>query len=417
MTSHRTYAAVLASFLFLLPPLTHAATLTISPAAVSVSVGDSVTETVFVSSTNQALNAVSGSLSFPHDLLEVVSVSRANSVLSLWVQEPSFSNLLGSITWSGIVPNPGYIGGPATLLSIQFRAKAAGTAPIVFSSSAVLANDGNGTNILTATQPSTLTVGPSSARPGVSSFQQPSVQTGNFAHITSSSRPDGTYRLSHVTFDWTNPPGTIAVRLGLDTNPDGKPNVVYTDPISHKELDVENGTWYFHVQQRGPNGWGPVSTYTLVADSGPPLPAFAGWMQSSPLLSYGWLAANYLSLALIALTVLGALLFAAWYLFIRFTAYRYGLKDRLGITYAHIHKEFRHFKHIVLEEIAALEQAKLKRALTQDEARLIARFKKLLELSGHNKSKGPLTRKEKEMLAHLKKELDQSEKEITADIQ
>lgn len=276
MTVHsRIYAVALVAILFLLPSATRAATLTLSPTSVAVDAGTSVTETIFVSSADQAMNAVSGILSFPANLLQVVSVSRVSSILTLWVVEPTFSNIDGTISWSGIVPNPGYIGNSGRVFSVQFRGKKAGLATITFqSSSQVLANDGNGTNILTGTKPAVITVN----SPTLRSEPAPSApvltkNTGLLASITSSTHPDQTqwYKLSHAVFDWTNAQGVSAVRLGYDKNADGSPGVLYSDPISHKELDFDNGIWYFHVQEKGSSEWGPISTYKVQIDTMPPL--------------------------------------------------------------------------------------------------------------------------------------------------
>jgi len=99
------------------------------------------------------------------------------------------------------------------------------------------------------------------------------VQNGDLlAHITSSTHPDETkwYKLSHAIFDWTNAQGVSAIRLGYDKNADGKPGVFYSEPISHKELDLDDGIWYFHVQEKGSSGWGGVSTYRVQIDTVPP---------------------------------------------------------------------------------------------------------------------------------------------------
>ncbi len=271
----RIRVSVLAAVLFLCPSLTHAAILSFSPASATATVGESVTETVLVSSPDQAMNAVSGTISFPQDILQVVSISKTNSVLSLWVQEPSFSNANGSISFAGIAPNPGYIGGRGQILSIQFRAKKQGTAEIALTSaSEVLANDGNGTDILTATRSATITVSAAQAPPPQASPSAPSQTASLLARITSSSHPDETkwYALSHAVFDWTNAQDVTAVRLGYDKDADGIPTVLYNDPISHKELDLEEGIWYFHVQEKGTGGWGPVSTFRVQIDQTPPLP-------------------------------------------------------------------------------------------------------------------------------------------------
>lgn len=461
------YTVVLAVLLFILPSVTQAATLSFSPANASVSTGATVTETIVVSSTNQALNAVSGTIFFPSDLLQVVSVSKVNSILSLWVQEPAFSNANGTITFAGIVPNPGYTGSRGQVISIQFRGKKVGTAEVTFTSaSEVLANDGNGTNILTATPSATVTV--TAAQPQTEPTPPSSSQKGDLtARITSSTHPDETqwYKLSHVVFDWTNAQGVTAVRLGYDKNAEGKPEVLYSDPISHKELDLTDGIWYFHVQEKDSGGWGPVSTHKIQIDTVPPLPFTLAFLNgtttvqfgntiaiqftaadelsgidhyglaidgkestvsaeeggrpyaisgdtgthvllvraydkagnittaegtfsvvgdapsSSPLFGFGWLALNYFSLVLVILSILGTLLFGVWYIRVHFSAYRRRLSRELGLTHTHVHKEFDNLKQAITEELLKLEHAKSARALTREEERLIARFKKLLDQS------------------------------------
>lgn len=261
---------------FLAPHTSLAATLSLMPANASVNVGDSFTVAVRVSSSDQVMNAVSGALSFPTDLLRVASISKANSVLTLWVQDPIFSNSTGIVDWSGVVPNPGYTGSGGQIVSVIFVAKKTGTGTIAFSSSSVLANDGNGTNILTAANPASISITQAAAQPVLTlpaSAVSPSADL--LAQITSSTHPDQTkwYRLSHAVFDWTNAQGVTAVRLGYDKNADGVPTIPYTDPISHKELQLGDGIWYFHVQQKkGVKEWGPVSTFRIQIDTVPPAP-------------------------------------------------------------------------------------------------------------------------------------------------
>ena len=471
MTSYpRAYLVVFTALLFLFPAATRAATLGISPSSITTNAGGSVTETVFVSSGGQAMNASSGTISFPTDLLQVISVSKTNSILSLWVQDPTFSNTDGTITFSGIVPNPGYTGSYGKIFSIQFRGKKAGVASVIFraSLSEVLANDGNGTDILTSTNAATITINApvpvpiSEPAPVPSSSAAPEI--GLLAHITSSTHPDETqwYKLSHAIFDWTNAQGISTVRLGYDKNADGNPSVPYNDPISHKELDLADGIWYFHVQEKDTGGWSPVSTYRVQIDTVPPLPfdikfpngtttqsgsaiavqfatsddlsgidhyqisvdgkestasadegsrpyalpadsgehtllvraydkagnvaiaegkfaVVGGVTEPSPLFTLGWTAVNYLTLALVALAVLGTLLFGVWYIRAHFSAYRRRLNHQLGLTHTHVHKEFDTLKEVITEEVLTLEQAKSKRSLTREEERIVARFKKLLD--------------------------------------
>jgi len=54
----------------------------------------------------------------------------------------------GNVHFEGIVFNPGYTGPNGSIVKIVFRAIAAGSAAVEFVNGSVLANDGNGTNIL-----------------------------------------------------------------------------------------------------------------------------------------------------------------------------------------------------------------------------------------------------------------------------
>jgi hypothetical protein len=155
--------AIVVGGLLLTPVVAFAATLELSPANVAVQIGDTITISV-VASSAEALNAVSGTIAFPAAQLEAVSTSKEGSLLSLWVEDPTRSNKNGTITWSGVVPNPGFTG-RGTVFSITFRAKAAGSAAVTIASAQMLANDGNGTDIFESARPATLTVTGASSQP------------------------------------------------------------------------------------------------------------------------------------------------------------------------------------------------------------------------------------------------------------
>ncbi len=76
--------------LFFVPTVSHAADLGVFSSVPSETVGDTFRLVVTVSSPETPMNAVSGVLSFPTDLLEVVDISTESSVMNFWVHEPSF---------------------------------------------------------------------------------------------------------------------------------------------------------------------------------------------------------------------------------------------------------------------------------------------------------------------------------------
>lgn len=111
----------------------------------TINVGENMVVTVSVASPNQAMNAVSGSITFS-GALSVESISTAGSIVNFWTQQPRAAG--NRIHFEGIVLNPGYYGPKAKIFTITFTAKRAGSSTIFFDDGAILANDGFGTNIL-----------------------------------------------------------------------------------------------------------------------------------------------------------------------------------------------------------------------------------------------------------------------------
>ncbi len=184
--------------IFASPFLARAASLDFSPAIKTVSVGETFTVAVTVSSPDQAMNAASGDVSFPSDKLRALSVSNGGSAMNLWVQSPSFSNAAGNINFAGVVLNPGYIGTAGKVITIWFQAIATGNAPVSFSDGSILANDGKGTNILTSLGSAEFTITP--AVPGT---------TSSVPVIISSGTPSTT--VATATVATTTVPGSQSV--------------------------------------------------------------------------------------------------------------------------------------------------------------------------------------------------------------
>jgi hypothetical protein len=265
-------------FTFCISDVASAATLYFSPSSGEYAVGKTFSVSVYVSSSDQAMNAASGVISFPSDKLEVTSLSKTGSIFSLWVQEPSFSNSNGTINFEGIVLNPGFTGPSGKIITITFKVKAAGQSLITFSSGSVLANDGQGTNILKSLGNAqfglNLTETSSSQ---ASESTTPSVVAGTpFApQISSPTHPDPNkwYNNSNPKFVWQVPNDVTAVRILYDKYPNSQPTIVYTPPITEKQLEnIKDGIYYFHIQFRNSQGWGAVSHFRFQIDTQPPEP-------------------------------------------------------------------------------------------------------------------------------------------------
>lgn len=261
---------ILAAFLFFIFSEAEAADLAIFPSEGSYAVGENFSIEMYVKSPDQVMNAASGVLSFPKDKLEIVSLSKTGSITSLWVQEPSFSNQEGNVSFEGIVLNPGYIGASGKILTIVFKAKAAGLASVIFSSGSVLANDGNGTNILKNLNEGQFYLGKTT--PSVPSATT-GLETGLFpsAPVIASkthSNPLEWYAKKDAVFYWDLPNDATGVRLSVDKLPVAIPTVAYSPTIKEKEVkNMEDGVWYFHAQFKNSYGWGSMSHFRYQIDT------------------------------------------------------------------------------------------------------------------------------------------------------
>ncbi|MBI5421315.1 MAG: hypothetical protein HZA35_03325 [Parcubacteria group bacterium] len=124
--------------------------LSLSPASGSYYVGDTISLKIFVTSPSREINAISGVVSYPKDLLSPMAVSKMGSLVSLWPEEPSFSS--EGVRFGGVIFNPVFKGENGTVLTVKFKAKASGEALLNIASGSVLANDGNGTEVLGITK-------------------------------------------------------------------------------------------------------------------------------------------------------------------------------------------------------------------------------------------------------------------------
>lgn len=267
------------SFLFLFAGIkARAATLYLSPSSGSYEIGKTFSAVVFVSSADKAMNAASGVLAYPADKLEVTSISKSGSIFSLWAQEPSFGS--GNVTFEGIVLNPGFKGSAGKIITINFKAKASGSAAINFSSGSVLANDGNGTNILTSFGGAGYLI--SSVAAGSAAEVSASAPTPAAAKsvvppapaVTSENCPDPSTwcNFSTPTLNWSLPPNIKGVSVIISDRPNSNPGPISDGMLSSYSRKLADGVWYLHVRLKNSFGWGPITHYKLQIDTTPPQP-------------------------------------------------------------------------------------------------------------------------------------------------
>ncbi|MFZ2682350.1 MAG: hypothetical protein WAZ14_04645 [Patescibacteria group bacterium] len=118
-----------------------------SPSGGTYSAHSSFTVGIYADSSDQPASAFSALIQFPPDQVKITSVSKSGSMIQLWVREPAYSNTSGTLSFEGLIPNPGYQGTGGKLLNVTFEVLGEESANLSFVNGLVLANDGNGTDI------------------------------------------------------------------------------------------------------------------------------------------------------------------------------------------------------------------------------------------------------------------------------
>lgn len=260
------FLALLVSASFTFPQNLLAATLSLSPAKIELKAGETREITVYVSSTDAPINAVSGHISFPKNIAIVSGVSKVGSIISFWASEPTSSNAVGTIDFEGVVFNPGFQGARGKVLSFTVRGLVSGSADFSFSSGSLLANDGLGTDITERLTGATVVVQPKTAPREVTPSLPDSVPQESLLPlvIASATHPDQkiAYTARDAEFSWELPADATAIRLSYGTKPIAEPTVVYVPPISSKKITLsEDGTYYFHAQYKKDGSWSPAAHY------------------------------------------------------------------------------------------------------------------------------------------------------------
>lgn len=276
----RKYLSILILFLTvgLLAPLGamgSQASLFISPSSKSYVVGQSFTVVLNLSA-DLAVNAVEGSLVYPTDKLEALSVSKAGSIVSLWVNEPVISKNSGSVYFAGVILNPGYKGSGAKILSVNFRVKSPGDASVTVANGSALANDGYGTQIL-----SSISEGRYKLEPKIIAPEPPAppllapveLPPPTVLKLSSPTHPDQDkwYANNSPRLEWVLPLGAEGTSFVLDNLPSTVPNTKSDGVlIFYKAEDLKSGIWYFHARVLKNNKWGETAHFRLKIDADPP---------------------------------------------------------------------------------------------------------------------------------------------------
>ena len=256
------FLIIFISVLFLACPkiaFASGASLYLSPNSGTFFVGATFDVSIFVNTGSKEINTIEANLKFDPKKVQIVNPAVGKSFISVWVAQPSYSNINGTITFQGGVPSPGINTSSGLVSTITFRAISPGQISIEFlDSSKVLLNDGKGTNIL------------NSSSKGVYEITVPPPE-GPKIFSPSHSDQNKWYQNNNPSFGWEMEAGVEEFSYSLDHSLYGAPdNTGEGKETSISYNSLEDGVWYFHIKARRGKNWGGISHYLVQIDTTPP---------------------------------------------------------------------------------------------------------------------------------------------------
>ncbi len=246
------------SFFGVVPAQAAGASFTISPNTGVYEVGSLIDISFILDTGGESVNAINADIVFPADKLQVVNPAASTSFISIWVTAPTYSNTEGTINLQGGLPNPGINTNAGVISTVTFRVKGPGKAVIKYSpASKALRNDGEGTNILTATGTAELVLkNPPPSGPVVTS--------------PTHSDANQWYNNPSVQFSWESLDGAQGYSSVFDQTAKTVPDENITTTETSASVRAEgDGIWYFHLRAKT-DIWGGVTTYAVQIDVSPP---------------------------------------------------------------------------------------------------------------------------------------------------
>lgn len=364
-----------------------AAELNLSPSSGSYNVGDTIKLKVVLVSPDQPANFVSDDLSFPKDLLTLTSVSKTDSLISLWPEDPSYSNASGTIDMGGMILD-GYTGSSGTILTLSFRVKAVGTADITSVTSSVLADDGQGTNILTSAGGASFVLSPAPTKPISSPVVAPvvpatpkPVNTTTLVKLTTPVFTDYSQNIKEGDFlvvkGFADPLTNIIITSDNSTSSSSNEITHTTATVlsddsgvfTYVSNRVSQGTYVISAQAQDANG--------ILSDQTSPIEIFVTSLSTPVPTTTKVINIFSVIIPIIALIVLLILLLIwGWYKALHI---RESINKKLAHTKALVSKSFDILDEDVEDEVNVFKKIKSLQPLTPTERNLINQLQKDME--------------------------------------
>ena len=119
-----------------------------------VAVGETVTLHIMAEA-DEPVNVIGATVAVPADTLTITNVSREDSIIDLWSEEPTVDDE-GRVHFSGGIVRPSGFLGSGMVLTLVVEPHSIGTATLTFDAVQMLAHDGTGMEVVSSTNPITL---------------------------------------------------------------------------------------------------------------------------------------------------------------------------------------------------------------------------------------------------------------------
>ncbi|MDP3964733.1 MAG: cohesin domain-containing protein [bacterium] len=248
-----------------------------SPLQSEVAVNDTFIVEFHLHSDGDLINAAQAEIEYDPDLLSVVDISRTESFLLFWAEEPRINEAAGVIRFIGGVPGGTYVF-DSNMVSVTFRARHTGISDLKMNTqgSSVHLNDGLGT-----TAPLRLTNG----------TVQISHPNPDKLVISSPSHPDENswYQTKDVVFEWTEKADSF-YSYTLSRSPTDEPDRLPEAETGRVEFsDVSDGIHYFILNEKiRDDEWQLVGQRRVMIDSVPPLEFEIELSQETSVFGGNW---------------------------------------------------------------------------------------------------------------------------------
>ncbi len=237
----------------------NAATLSVSPASGTFTVGSTFDVSLFLNTGGKPVNAIAAFVNFPSDKLQLISPSAGRSIIEIWTAPPKFNNQTGQIELQGGIPG-GINVSSGLITTLTFRVKSVGSAVLRFlDDSRVLLHDGVGTDALENT---------------TSGVYQLILPPPAGPIVASETHPDQSvwYPNPNVVLRWGAIEGDaegysyVFNEESVDI-PDGISEGARSS-VTYK--NASDGIHYFHIKALREGSWGGATHFAVKIDTNPP---------------------------------------------------------------------------------------------------------------------------------------------------